>query len=134
MPKPRTLQQMYGLSYESAFSKSRNRNIEDPKEPKKCLEWLRNGGTGTFLDYGCGAGELLGEAAKAGWRPIREELDSHVAGRIQERTGFRVLRSGVTATSTPECGDSVEGWLAEKPTVLSGLHPYPNTTFAHARI
>jgi len=101
MPEPGMLQQMYGLCYESAVSKSTNCNIEDPKEPKKCLEWLRNQGTGTFLDYGCGAGELLKEAAKAGWCPIGVELDSQVACRIEERTGFRVL-TVETAHSTDE--------------------------------
>jgi 2-polyprenyl-3-methyl-5-hydroxy-6-metoxy-1,4-benzoquinol methylase len=105
MPEPEMLQQMYGLSYESAFSKISNHNIEDPKEPEKCLEWLRNQGHGTFLDYGCGAGELLEGAAKAGWRPIGVELDSQVARRIEERTGFRVL--------TVEAADSTNEPIAD---------------------
>ena len=96
---------MYGLGYESAFSNSTNRNIEDPKEPEKCLEWLRNQGTGTFLDYGCGAGELLDGAAKAGWRPIGVELDSQVARRIEERIGFPVL--------TVEAADSTDEPIAD---------------------
>src|ERR1700741_4171972 len=101
MPEPGMLQQMYGPSYGSAFSKGTSGKIEHPKEPEKCLEWLRNHGTGTFLDYGCGAGALLEEAAKAGWRPIGVELDSQVARRVGERTGFCVL--------TAETADSTDG-------------------------
>src|SRR5437667_12772163 len=59
MPDPGMLQQMYGPGYEAAFSEGTNGNVEDPKEPEKCIEWLRNQGAGTFLDYGCGAGLLL---------------------------------------------------------------------------
>lgn len=105
MPEPEMLQKMYGPRYESAFSKGTNRNVEDPKEPKKCIEWLRNQGTGTFLDYGCGAGALLEEAAKAGWRPIGVELDSQVARKVEDRTGFRVL--------TVEDIDSVDAPIAD---------------------
>src|ERR1700726_4029272 len=79
MPDTRMLQQMYGSTYESAFSENVNGNIEDPKEPHKCIEWLRNRPTGTFLDYGCGTGVLLEEAAKIGWRPVGVELDATVA-------------------------------------------------------
>lgn len=105
MPEPGMLQQMYGPGYESAFSEGTNHNIEDPKEPDKCLEWLRNQGTGTFLDYGCGAGALLEGAAKAGWQSVGVELDSQVARAVQERTGFRVL--------TVEAADASKGPIAD---------------------
>jgi SAM-dependent methyltransferase len=105
MPVPEILQQMYGPDYESAFSEGTNANVEDPKEPHKCLEWLRNQRTGTFLDYGCGAGALLEEAAKVGWRPIGVELDSQVARRVEERTGFCVL--------TAEAADGSGGHIAD---------------------
>jgi 2-polyprenyl-3-methyl-5-hydroxy-6-metoxy-1,4-benzoquinol methylase len=105
MPDPGMLQQMYGPGYESAFSDSVNGNVEDPKEPHKCIEWLRSRGTGTFLDYGCGAGVLLEEAAKVGWRPVGVELDSQVARRVEERTGFCVLTASAADSSARHMAD-----------------------------
>jgi SAM-dependent methyltransferase len=105
MPEPGILQEMYGPAYESAFSEGTNSNVEDPKEPDKCMKWLRNRGAGTFLDYGCGSGLLLEAAAKAGWRPIGVELDHTVARRAEERSGFRVL--------TAEAADSSDGHIAD---------------------
>jgi SAM-dependent methyltransferase len=105
MPEPGVLQQMYGPGYKAAFSEGTNGNVEDPKEPGRCIEWLRDRGTGTFLDYGCGAGVLLEAAAKAGWRPVGVELDSKVAREVEERTGFRVL--------TAEEADASERHIAD---------------------
>jgi len=105
MPEPAMLQQMYGPGYESAFSDGANGNVEDPKEPGKCIEWLRKQGSGTFLDYGCGSGMLLEEAAKAGWRPVGVELDSQVARGVEERTGYCVLTAGAA--------DATDGHIAD---------------------
>lgn len=105
MPEPQMLQQMYGPRYETASSDVQSDNVEDPKEPGKCLEWLRSRGVGTFLDYGCGTGLLLEAVAKAGWRPIGVELNGDVARAVGERTGFRVL--------TAEEADSSEGHTAD---------------------
>src|ERR1041384_2515671 len=91
MPESAMLQRMYGPSYESAVSERTNYSVEDPKEPDKCIAWLRRLGVGVFVDYGCGNGLLLQEAAEAGWHPVGVELDSTVARRVEERTGFRVL-------------------------------------------
>lgn len=105
MPNNEMLQQMYGPDYEAIFSESKNGNVEDPKEPDKCIEWLRNAGTGTFLDYGCGTGLLLEESARVGWRPVGVELNSQVARRAEERTGFHVM--------TAEAADSSDGPMAD---------------------
>lgn len=105
MPEFGMLQQMYGPGYQSAFSEGSNSNVDDPKEPDKCIKWLRNRGIGTFLDYGCGAGMLLEEAAKVGWRPLGVELDCTVARGVEERTGFRVL--------TAQAADSSYGHIAD---------------------
>ena len=105
MPEPEILARMYGSSYASAFSEGTNGNVEDPKEPHKCLEWLQNLGTGTFLDYGCGAGALLKEAAEVGWQPVGVELDSQVARAVEERTGFCIL--------TAEAADATGGHIAD---------------------
>lgn len=105
MPQPEILQRMYGVNYESVFSEGTNDSVEDPKEPHKCLEWLRRQGTGTFLDYGCGSGALLVDAAKVGWLPVGVELNSEVARRVGERTGFCVL--------TADAADATEGHIAD---------------------
>jgi SAM-dependent methyltransferase len=105
MPAAVTLQLMYGPAYESAFSEGANGNVEDPKEPNKCIEWLQNRGTGTFVDYGCGAGVLLEEAAKVGLRPVGVELDSTVARRVEERTGFTVLTASAADSSSGHFAD-----------------------------
>jgi SAM-dependent methyltransferase len=105
MPEPEILQQMYGPGYKTAFAKSANGNVEDPKEPERCIEWLREQGAGTFLDYGCGAGALLVAAAKAGWRPVGVELDGKVAREVEERTGFRVLTAEEAEASERHIAD-----------------------------
>ncbi len=105
MPGSGVLRQMYGPDYEAAFYEGTNDDIEDPKEPGRCIEWLRNQGAGTFLDYGCGAGVLLQAAAKAGWQPVGVELDNKVARGVEERTGFRVL--------TADAADSSAGQIAD---------------------
>jgi SAM-dependent methyltransferase len=96
---------MYGPGYEIAVLDGVNGNVEDPKEPHKCIEWLRNQRTGTFLDYGCGAGLLLEAAAKLGWQPVGVEFDSKVARRVEERTGFTVLTASVADSSAGRIAD-----------------------------
>lgn len=105
MPEREMLQQMYGPRYEDAFSVGNNGNVEDPKEPRRCIEWLRRQETGTFLDYGCGAGLLLEAAANVRWRPVGVELDTTVARRAEERTGFRVLTAEEAALSQGHIAD-----------------------------
>ena len=105
MPEPEILQTMYGPQYETAFSEGVNASVEDPKEPDKCIKWLRKQGVGTFLDYGCGAGALLEEAARAGWGPIGVELDDAVTRRVAERTGFSVLTAAAAESSDGHIAD-----------------------------
>jgi len=96
---------MYGPAYQIAFSEGANVNVEDPKQPDKCLEWLKRRAKGAFVDYGCGAGSLLEEAAKVGWQPIGVEFDSRVARRIEERTGFSVLTTSAADSSLGHFAD-----------------------------
>ena len=72
MPGLDTLREMYGPSYQD--ESQGDAAIEDPKEPQRTLAWLEKLGGGTFIDYGCGAGALLVEARKLGWRAIGVEL------------------------------------------------------------
>jgi SAM-dependent methyltransferase len=87
MPDAQTLRQMYGPSYQQL---SGDGPIEDPKEPQRTLWWLRRLKTGTFLDYGCGEGNLLVHAREMGWQAIGVELDRQVATDVARRTGARV--------------------------------------------
>jgi SAM-dependent methyltransferase len=89
MPSDETLAQMYGMGYSESFIV--DPNVDDPKEPYRTIEWLSRIGKGTFIDYGCGDGSLLGEAAKLGWRPYGVEFDPEVARRAEGKTGLKVF-------------------------------------------
>jgi SAM-dependent methyltransferase len=89
MPDDETLAHMYGINYSEAFQG--DSHVDDPKEPRRTLEWLGRVGGGTFIDYGCGEGALLVEAAKLGWRPYGVEFDPEVASRVEGRTGVKIF-------------------------------------------
>jgi SAM-dependent methyltransferase len=89
MPDDETIAQMYGTAYSESFKV--DPHVDDPKEPGRTLEWLRRLGGGTFIDYGCGEGTLLVQAARLGWRPYGVEFDPEVAGRVEGRTGCKIL-------------------------------------------
>ena len=89
MPDKETLGQMYGPGYKTnaAFDSASD---DDAKQPHRIIEWLKKERPGTFIDYGCGEGELLIEATKLGWQAMGVEFDSAVAAAVEERTGVRV--------------------------------------------
>ena len=90
MPDAETLSQMYGPEYATSFED--DPSIDDPKESLRVVKWLkRSTGRGAFIDYGCGTGTLLIEAAKLSWQAVGVELDSEVAKAVEERTGARVV-------------------------------------------
>lgn len=90
MPDEETLSRMYGPDYATSFQE--DPGIDDPKEAMRVVKWLRaRAGTGTFLDYGCGTGALLNEAAKLNWRAVGVEFDDEVAKAVEQRTGARVV-------------------------------------------
>ena len=89
MPDDETLARMYGPEYEEGFASEPV--IEDNKDPSRIIEWLRKSKTGTFIDYGCGTGALLIEAARLGWETIGVEFEEDVARRVEARTGVRVV-------------------------------------------
>ncbi len=89
MPGAETLARMYGPHY---VSEAQGENwVEDPKEPGRTIEWLQKLPAGTFMDYGCGQGLLLGQARRLGWHAMGFELDAEVARRTHERTECEVL-------------------------------------------
>jgi len=89
MPDRVTLKAMYGPEYETP--KNPTAPVDDPKDPRRIIDWLRELGTGVFIDFGCGAGALLSAARQLNWEPIGVELDAVRAALVQRRTGVRVV-------------------------------------------
>jgi SAM-dependent methyltransferase len=90
MPDGETLALMYGPEYATSFDA--DPCIDDPKEAQRVVRWLeREAAGGTFIDYGCGTGSLLVEAAKSGWQAVGVELDEEVAQAVEKKTGARVV-------------------------------------------
>ena len=88
MPDLADLESMYGTSY---AADSDPEGIADPIEPEWVLEWLDRLVPGTFMDYGCGGGELLVEAKRRGWRVLGVELTKDVVEETTKRTGLPVV-------------------------------------------
>jgi SAM-dependent methyltransferase len=76
MPDSETLGLMYGPDYDRFLSAEESMSGEG-----EIIRWLRLNKAETLIDYGCGAGHLLREAAKEGWKAIGVELDQRVADR-----------------------------------------------------
>jgi SAM-dependent methyltransferase len=91
MPDEETLLQMYGPQYEMSFAA--DPAIEDPKQPERVIEWLGKNKPGTFVDYGCGKGDLLAKAAKLDWNVLGIEFADEVARKVEQRTGLKVITS-----------------------------------------
>lgn len=89
MPSVAILAKMYGTSYGRSFDN--DPTIAGTKEPERVLDWLNRQGTGTFIDYGCGNGHLLEDAARLHWNAIGFEFDTEVAQVVETRTGLPVL-------------------------------------------
>jgi SAM-dependent methyltransferase len=131
MPNDETLAQMYGIGYSEAFQE--DPHIDDPKEPGRTLEWLGRLGGGTFIDYGCGEGALLVQAAKLGWRPYGVEFDPEVAERVEGRTSFKIfsdpsalLNEAGSPADVLHLGDVIEHLTAldrQMPEILRLLKP-----------
>ena len=89
MPDAETLAQMYGPDYGNNFGA--DPSGDDSKDSRRVLELVKKLNAGTFIDYGCGGGELLVEVAKLEWRAIGIEFDPQVATAVEDRTGLQIL-------------------------------------------
>lgn len=91
MPDEETLKKMYGKEY---FDPE-DHESEMPEDPEdrfaNPIEWLRKNPPAVFLDYGCGAGELLEQAQKLGWDCRGIEFDPKVAESVENELGVRVV-------------------------------------------
>lgn len=91
MPSAHTLRQMYGPEYQGVLS---DRGRTGEREVARVVESLAAGDRsvpGTFVDYGCGRGELLREVARLGWRAIGVEFDDKVAASLAQESGLTVI-------------------------------------------
>lgn len=131
MPDERALARMYGPEYMTAFKD--DAGMDDPKEPERVVEWLRGHPAGTFIDYGCGAGRLLSDVARIGWRAVGVEFDPDVAAgaaratgcRVADRFTFDTLRSERPA-DVLHLGDVIEHLTdpdTEMPRIISLIKP-----------
>jgi len=88
MPDDAVLRGVYSADYLSV-----NQSADVPGSPKDhawVIHELRRRRSGIFVDYGCGAGDLLQKAARAGWRVHGVELNQDVAERVESNTGLPV--------------------------------------------
>ena len=89
MPDGDTLRQMYGPEYAQLFHS--HENMSGSEGTANVTEWLEKLPPGTFLDYGCGAGHLLSEAMRKGWRAVGLEFNQEVAKKVSISSGARVI-------------------------------------------
>lgn len=89
MPDAAVLAEMYGVDYTQEGGSAGH--TENPKEPERVVEWLSKLESGTFVDYGCGEGELLTEAQRTGWKAVGVEFSDDVARKTSARTGQAVF-------------------------------------------
>lgn len=110
MPDATLLAEMYGTGY-TQDGESEGQ-IEDPKEPQRVLDLLRSLPAGTFVDYGCGNGELLLAAQNEGWKAIGVEFNVEVSRAVSKRTGAQVftvpLQPDFPAADVLHLGDVIE--------------------------
>lgn len=100
MPDAAVLRGIYDADYLHV-----NQPADAPGSPKDhgwVMRALRERPAGMFIDYGCGAGDLLVKAASLGWDARGVELNEDVARRVSLTTGQRV-------TSRPESLADHEG-------------------------
>lgn len=91
MPDAATLERMYGTDY---FGSEGDQHVlpHDPNDRfAQPVAWLRKNTPAQLLDYGCGAGELLKQAQRLGWRCAGVEFDPKVAETIAQRLNVRVV-------------------------------------------
>jgi SAM-dependent methyltransferase len=89
MPDGETLSQMYGADYQNSFVA--DAPDEGSREGRQMIDLLKKMERGMFVDYGCGAGSALMEAAKLNWRAVGVEFDEAVAAEVEKKTGLEVL-------------------------------------------
>jgi len=111
MPTAETLVRMYGPDY--AHFLSAEENLGGGDGVKRVINRLKRTRRGTFIDYGCGAGHLLRDAARLGWHAIGVEFDQGVVAKLANRSDARIVTDPAElADNTPadvlHLGDVIE--------------------------
>ncbi len=89
MPDGETLSQMYGTDYGSSFTAEPPDN--NSQVVPRIVGLLSEAENGIFVDYGCGGGSVLVEAAKLSWHTIGVEFDDKVAVEVEKKIGVKVF-------------------------------------------
>ena len=105
MPSEEHLAQMYGPDYAAAAGAAFE--VATTRDVPRVLAILDGRETGTFVDFGCGDGELLRLAQDRGWRCLGVELDPGVAGEVSRRLGIEVRTYDEVAAEPLSVGDVV---------------------------
>lgn len=122
MPGPEVLQAMYGAEY--AASAAGPDCVDDPKQPERCIDVLREHPIGTFVDFESGSGQLLRMAADLGWTAIGVELDAEIAAETSAKLGVEVHPYDVLAADPRPLGDVLHlGDVIEHLTDLDSQFP-----------
>jgi len=104
MPDAETLALMYGPDYERFLSDEES--MSGMAGTGEVLRWLKRSKPGTFIDYGCGAGHLLREAAKEGWKAVGVELDQRVAEKYSDGAGVLIVTDPTKLTELGSEGEA----------------------------
>lgn len=109
MPDDEMLGRLYGAEYASAGADA---SVEDPKQPRRVLDFLSARPPGVFVDFGCGSGFLLREAARLGWTSFGVEYDPAIAEAVARTTEVPVFAAAaIPASLRPDVlhlGDVIE--------------------------
>ena len=107
MPDEAVLRRVYGAEYLGV-----NQPGDAPGSPKNhawVVRELARRPAGVFIDYGCGAGDLLVKASRLGWDARGVELNEDVAARVAGSIGLPVTSEpeSLARSGTPAIADVV---------------------------
>ena len=92
MPDAQTLAQMYSAGYFGSSMAQEGRSTPELEtDSRRLTQVLGSVDEGTFLDFGCGRGQLLSLARSLGWNAVGIEYDDDVAREAETLTGARVV-------------------------------------------
>ncbi len=92
MPNDHTLAQMYSAGYfGGSLAEEGHSTPELETASRRLTEVLGSVREGTFLDFGCGRGQLLSLAGSLGWDAVGIEYGADVARETATLTGARVV-------------------------------------------